>query len=135
VSDKQVYGRANMTHKNYNLKTSTGLNLLNEIDPVEFRKLVNKEKYYQWSESECSLLSREYNILDEDWQEIVRSINKRLSCPEIEELLDIASDDKGLDGNKIWFSVFAILGWVMFILLFAIKLFWRFAKGHKKIEE
>jgi hypothetical protein len=47
VQDKQVYGKANLMTKKYDLETSTGLYLLNDIDPVQFRKLVNKEKYYQ----------------------------------------------------------------------------------------
>lgn len=134
VSDKQVYGKANMTHKNYYFQTSTGLYLLNEIDPVQFRKLVNKEKYYKWSVEECELISKYYNLEDDIWKEILMSINKRLSCPEIIDNWELIMENME-EETKWWYSVFAVLGWIMFGLLFAIRLFSWLGRSHKHNED
>ena len=127
VQDKQVYGKANVSTKKYNLKTSTWLYLLNDIDPLQFRKLVNKEKYYQWSVEECDLLSDVYLDWDEKIKEIILSINKRLSCGEI---ILSPHPDSPLWGEavsfvefKSKFSVFAIIGWILFWLLLFIRIF------------
>ena len=136
VQDKQVYWKANISTEKYDLQTSTWLYLLNDIDPVQFRKLVNKEKYYQWSVEECNLLSDVYVDWDEETQKNILSINKRLSCGEIVSLSNPDSLVWG-DGNlvvefKSKFSVFAILGWILFWLLLFIKIFGYLAKWHKE---
>lgn len=122
VSDKQVYGRANTTIKEYSFSTSTWLNLLNEIDPVQFRKLVNKDKYYKWSKLECDRLKNTYIRSDENIQDIILSINKRLSCDSLENVTDadMVIEEKI---KIVEFSVFAILGWILFGLSFAIVMF------------
>ena len=133
VQDKQVYGKANIATEKYDLQTSTGLYLLNDIDPVQFRKLVNKEKYYQGSVVECDLLSNIYLDWNEEVKEIILSINKRLSCGEIEKADDInvlSMAEETNDAN--WPSVFAIIGWLLFGLLLFIKIFGYLAKWHKE---
>ena len=134
VADKQVYGKANLTHKDYFFKTSTGLYLLNDIDPVQFRKLVNKEKYYKWSLEECELINKYYNLEDDAWKEILMSINKRLSCPELMDSGELIMDNES-EEEEDGYSVFAVLGWVMFGLLFAIRFFSWLSKPHKHEEE
>lgn len=133
VSDKQVYWKANYTSKEFVLATSSGLNLLNEIDPVQFRKLVNKNKYYQWSKMECDWLSQNYVSADEGLQDVITSINKRLNCGEMtgfENFLNV--EDEDLDQNNSWFSVFSVLWWLISVLLFFVVIFrWLWAK-HKK---
>jgi hypothetical protein len=84
VHDKQVYGKSNITNKDFVFYTSTGLNLLNEIDPIQFRKLVNKEKYYQGSWLECDWLKEKYLISDQEIKDIILSINKRLNCGDLD---------------------------------------------------
>ncbi|HKL43981.1 MAG TPA: hypothetical protein VJ892_01740 [Candidatus Absconditabacterales bacterium] len=134
VADKQVYGKANLTHKDYFFKTSTGLYLLNDIDPVQFRKLVNKEKYYKGSLEECELINKYYNLEDDAGKEILMSINKRLSCPELMDSGELIMDNE-TEEDDVGYSVFAVLGWVMFGLLFAIRFFSWLSKPHKHEEE
>lgn len=118
VQDKQVYGKPNITSKTYNFKTSTGLYLLNEIDPVQFRKLVNKEKYYQWSTAECDFLKNTYSTVDSETKDIISSINKRLSCPDLTGLNDLDESKNILqEENLKWPSVFSVLWWIMLVLL------------------
>jgi len=129
VYDKQVYGKPNMTNKNFVFYTSTGLNLLNEIDPVQFRKLVNKEKYYQWSQLECDRLKENYLISDIETKDIILSINKRLSCGDLIWLDDTIVEKKSEE--KFWFSVFAVLGWLLFGLMSFILIFRWLSVDHK----
>lgn len=132
ATDKQVYGKANVTSKEYSFHTSTGLNLLNEIDPVQFRKLVNKDKYYQWSKLECDRLKDNYIKSDDEVKNIIISINKRLSCSDLDMLDDMVLDVEN-EMKVIWFSVFAVLGWFLFILLLAIGIFkWLSIDRHNK---
>lgn len=130
VYDKQVYGKPNVTNKDFVFYTSTGLNLLNEIDPVQFRKLVNKEKYYQWSQAECDWLKENYLLAEQDVKDIILSINKRLSCSDL-ALLDDTVVEKKVE-KKVWFSVFAVLGWLLFGLMSFILIFRWLSVDHKK---
>lgn len=136
VWDKQVYGKSNIINKTYNLQTSKDLYLLNDIDPVQFRKLVNKEKYYQGSLGECDLLREIYSDMEELDQELLTSIAKRLSCDNINVVdkindVDTLSGDDILDtkNNKIdyiiWenqhkISVLSVLWWSLFLFMFII---------------
>lgn len=127
VWDKQVYWKSNIINKTYNLRTSRDLYLLNDIDPVEFRKLVNKEKYYQGSLWECWLLNKLYIDLDLDDQKLLQSIAKRLSCGDITQIEDGKTVDTGvvddivledvmnIDNNKI--SILSMLGWLLFLFV------------------
>lgn len=130
VHDKQVYGKPNFTSKDYVFYTSTGLNLLNEIDPVQFRKLVNKEKYYQWSLAECDWLKQNYVISTQEIKDIILSINKRLSCDDLDWLEDVVVEEK-IEANKIWFSVFAVLWWLLFVLTSFILIFRWLSTDHR----
>lgn len=131
ASDKQVYGKANTITKIYNFQTSNELNLLNEIDPVQFRKLVNKEKYYQASSDECDLINHIYNTVEAPEKQIIHSINKRLNCGELdeEEIIDIQEENIS---PKKWISVFASIWRCLTILFWLIIIFKRFAKDSKE---
>ena len=117
VSDKQSYWKANTTTALYEFQTSDGLNLLNEIDPVEFRKLVNMDQYFKWTTEECKLLSELYSDSDQWRWELLKSINTRLDCWEMVVVEKTWSADivENIGGND-WkdFSVFAMLGWILF---------------------
>lgn len=126
VSDKQVYGKANTTKKEYSFKSSNELNLLNEIDPVQFRKLVNKEKYYQWSQAECDWLKQQFINSEESNQDTILSINKRLSCGDLDNLDKVSSLEEIED--QLWFSVFSILWRFLFRLVFFFIIFKRLSK-------
>ena len=123
VSDKQAYWKSNDTVKTYKFQTSDELKLLNEINPVEFRKIVNMSQYLKWTKDECRLLSEVYS----DWMQknldAVKSINTKLECGElvvIEKTWDVVSVNKN-DGK--YFSVFAMMGRVLFWSFFFLVAF------------
>lgn len=130
VSDKQSYWKPNTTTKLYEFQTSDTLNLLNDIDPVEFRKIVNLDKYFKWTKDECKLLSELYSqYFEENW-EILESINTKLECDELAVVervwnIDIIQEN---DDENLKFSVFSMLGWILFWSLFFAVVFWRLGK-------
>jgi len=126
VGDKQVYGKSNIINKTYNLSTSKDLYLLNDIDPVEFRKLVNKKKYYHWSLGECDLLKKMYVDLDIREQKLLQSVAKRLSCGDITQVdpVDKVLDKIDQNDEDIWWddienkiSILSMLGWMLFLFV------------------
>ena len=130
VSDKQSYWKPNITTKLYEFKTSDTLNLLNDIDPVEFRKIVNLDKYFKWTKDECKLLSELYSqYFEENW-DVLESINTKLECDELAVVervwnIDIIQEN---DDENLKFSVFSMLGWIMFWCLFFAVAFWWLGK-------
>lgn len=116
VSDKQSYWKANTSKKVYEFKTSDELNLLNEIDPVEFRKLVNMNQYFKWTVDECNLLSELYSNLDQRNWELLKSINGRLDCWELVTVEKTTVVEWEAIDESSWkdFSVFAMLWWILF---------------------
>lgn len=115
VSDKQSYWRPNTTTKVYEFQTSDELNLLNEINPVEFRKIVNMNKYLKWTDDECGFLSKVYSEWNQENLRILKSINGKLGCDEftvVEKTWDVNIVD--IDDNSKDISVFAALGWILF---------------------
>ena len=130
VSDKQSYWKPNITTKLYEFQTSDNLNLLNDINPVEFRKIVNLDKYFKWTKDECKLLSELYSqYFEENW-DVLESINTKLECDElavVERVWDIDIIQEN-DGENLKFSVFSMLGWIMFWCLFFAVAFWWLGK-------
>lgn len=115
VSDKQSYWKPNITSKIYKFQTSDELNLLNEIDPVEFRKIVDMNTYLKWTKDECELLSKIYsNGYESNWN-ILKSINDKLRCGDL-HLVEITWNISVLETLDSWdnFSVFAMLGRILF---------------------
>ncbi len=132
VSDKQSYGKPNTTTKIYEFQTSDELNLLNDIDPVQFRKIANMGKSLRWTSGECQLLSEMYLNLENDSQSILETINDKLDCGEMEIVKDTWNLEnlENLEENNIWkdFSVFGMLGWILFGNLALFMVFWRLKK-------
>ena len=130
VSDKQSYWKPNTTTKIYKFETSDEMNLLNKINPVEFRKIVNMNNYIKWSNQECSLLSEIYSNFDQDDWEILESINKKLDCWELvfsEKNNSNMWEDIVINNWKD-FSVFAMIGWILFGSLVLFMVFSRLRK-------
>ena len=119
VSDKQSYWKPNITLKTYEFKTSDELNLLNEINPVEFRKIVNMNKYLKWTTEECGLLSEVYSLWNEEDLDVLKSINSKLRCEEL-SIVQKIWEEKITENSANWkgFSVFAMIWWVLFWSLF-----------------
>jgi len=118
VADKQSYWKPNITTKTYKFYTSSGLNLLNEISPTEYRKIVNMDKYLKWTKDECWLLSEVYSDLNQIDVDTLESINSKLWCEDLvfhvktwDNLVDERDDEND-------FSVFAMIGWLLFWSLF-----------------
>ena len=123
VSDRQAYGKPNTTTKIYKFQTSDELNLLNKINPVEFRKIVNMNNYLRWTSDECKFLSKLYSNWNEENQKVLGSINDKLGC----EKLSISEDFENItviqDNNVNNISVFAMLGWILFGSLVSFMVF------------
>ena len=130
VSDKQVYWGANTVTKTYYFETMDEMYLLNKIDPIEFRMLVNSQKYYKWTKQECDFLADAYSLSQHEWNaekwEIILSVNKRISCPDIQKGTwnYLAEDTRSL-------SLFSVLGWTLFVCSFLIAVLLA-CKGIKK---
>ena len=130
VSDKQSYGKPNTTTKTYKFQTSDELKFLNEINPVDFRKIVNMNKYLRWTSDECSLLSEVYSEYYEKYWEELESINNKLWCEElvvIEKTWDEAVIQE-IDNDNSKISVFAMFGWILCGSLFFAMVFGRLGK-------
>ena len=131
VSDKQSYWKPNTTMKIYEFQTSDELNLLNEIDPVEFRKLVNMDQYFKWTVDECELLADLYLNSDQTNWEILESINSRLDCSSLENVEKVGQVNvvENMENNdKNFLSVFAMLWRILFGSLALFMIFWRLKK-------
>ena len=130
VSDKQSYGKPNTTTKTYNFETSDEFNLLNDINPVEFRKLVNMWKYLKWTEEECTFLSYVYTKYNGENSDVFGSINNKIGCWKLSFQEDVLeADDTNLNNDSSKFSVFAMLGWVLFgSLLVSVVFGWLWKK-------
>jgi hypothetical protein len=130
VSDKQVYGGANTVTKTYNFETMDEVYLLNKIDPLEFRKLVNSQKYYKWTKQECDFLVDAYLLSQRNWDvkqwDIILSINKRISCPDIQK----GTWDYLVEDTKT-LSLFSVLGWTLFACSFLMVILMA-CRGRKK---
>ena len=118
LADKQSYWKPNTTTKTYKFYTSSGLNLLNEISPTEYRKIVNMNKYLKWTKDECWLLSEVYSDLNQIDVDTLESINSKLWCEDLvfhvktwDNLVDERDDEND-------FSVFAMIGRLLFWSLF-----------------
>lgn len=130
VSDKQSYGKSNTTTKTYEFKTSSELKLLNDVNPVEFRKIVNMGKYLKWTEEECNILSYAYSKYNWENSDAFKSINDKIWCWELSFQENVWNDDVvDVKNNNVKFSVFAMLGRVLFwSLLLSVIFGWLWKK-------
>ena len=92
---------------------------MNEINPVEFRKIVNMNKYLKWTTEECGLLSEVYSLWNEEDLDVLKSINSKLRCEEL-SIVQKIWEEKITENSANWkgFSVFAMIWWVLFWSLF-----------------
>ena len=114
VSDRQVYGWANIITKTFYLETPNEIYFLNNIDPLEYREIVNNISFNRWESKDCEYLTQIYLKSLHDWDAaqklIIENINEKLKCPEFNE-----NDLMNIDNQwKNDLSVFAILWWILF---------------------
>ena len=75
------------------------------------------DQYFKWTADECDLLAELYADSDQWKWELLKSINSRLDCWEMvivektwnADIIENIDEDNWKD-----FSVFAMLGWVLF---------------------
>ena len=126
VSDKQSYWKANTTTKVYDFQTSDELKFLNDINPVDFRKIVNMEKYLKWTVDECEFLSKIYSQYYEEYWDEIKSVNNKLWCEDLVLLEDFEEENVVIVDTETnsKFSVFAMLWWILFGSLALFMIFW-----------
>lgn len=145
ISDKQKYWWANTKKQSFEVKTSSWLLLEDYIDPFRFREISQWYESYRWTQNECWLVWNIY--IQESWtkKNLSKSILKKLWCPIPTESIELKDNNENLQKNVIipqketrknYFSVFAILWRVLFLITFILKLHYRYwASKHKKIIE
>lgn len=128
VSDKQAYGKPNMTRKTYEFHTSDELKFLDDISAVDFRKIVNMDKYLKWTDSECKFLSVMYsNYIEQYWEEL-KSINSKIWCDDLVFVEKNWDENTAEDNNWKGFSLFAMIGRILSGSLFFAVIFGRLGK-------
>ncbi len=127
VTDQQIYGGANKAESAFSFQTATWMSLKDGIDPTQFRLMTKDAAKIFASNDECSLLdglSQSTNLSSQQW---LRSILTKLGC-NTEITANIASwvNDHGVaineKNNSGFVSVFALIGWVLFLITFGLKL-------------
>jgi hypothetical protein len=140
VGDLQSYGGANFTEKSFNFKTTTGLKLLDAIDPMTLRMFARDAAKIAGTPEECALLQNFYTRSDASFQAGLSSVLEKMSCP-----LTMTAEDESLFNathnaatekaqNMTFVSVFAALGRILFVIALVLKFHYMASyKKHKKL--
>jgi len=143
ITDQQSYWWANKTESIYNFKTATGMILNKNITPIIFRRLAQEADKISASVDECELLADFYTTSDIKYQKELKSILQKVGC-------NLSSIDTSLLENETAIvpemntqqkqyrniSVFATLGWILFFIVFTLKIHYLLAyRKHKNISE
>lgn len=141
IADKQSYGWANKTESMYTFQTATGIVFNKNITPLMFRRISQEAGKISASVDECSLLSDFYSTSEVKYQRELKSLIQKVWC-------DLAPLDTSLLGTEENIlpemntqqkqyrniSVFATLGWVLFLIAFTLKIHYLIGyKKHKKL--
>lgn len=139
VTDKQSYGWANTTDTTYVFQSATGMLLNKNISPMMFRQIVQEAGKISASTGECLLLANFYGTSAIKYQQHIKSIIQKLWCdltsldPALLASGDISSIDTSSDDHHKKVSVFATIWWLLFFVVFGLKIHYLFAyKKHKK---
>jgi len=134
VADKQKYGWANKVKEDFFFRTATGIVLSTDINPNMMRLFKQKKQSIYASDTECALLNQIYSDADSYYQYQLKNLMKKLECKLDLTSLVMVPDDKELNVENIenkqdttilmkwWFSVFAIVWWLFFIVTLFLKL-------------
>lgn len=143
LADKQSYGWANKTESTYSFQTATWIVFNKNVTPTMFRRITQEAGKISASVDECSLLSDFYSTSEVNYQRELKSIIQKVWC-------DLAPLDTTLLGAKENIlpkmnteqkqyrniSVFASLGWILFLIAFTLKIHYLLGyKKHKNINE
>lgn len=143
IADKQIYGGANKIESTYTFQTATGMSLNKWISPMIFRSMAQWAEKISASEDECILLAGLYKNAGISSQQPLKSIIQKAGCSlaTIDSSLIAADKDdtsKTTPQQKQYrnISVFATLGWLLFIIAFTLKMHYLLSyRRHKKLSE
>lgn len=141
IDDKQIYGGANHTENVFNFTSATGMLLQNTLTPMMFRQIVQKAQKIAANSGECMLLGARYPTLSPMDQFTLKSLLQKIGCDL--GLLDTAElfswtpwDTDHRWSFASWFSVFATLWWILFLITFSLKIHYVIAyRKHKKMHK
>lgn len=140
ITDNQSYGWANKTESIYTFQSATGMALNKEIGPMMFRRIAQEAEQIGASIDECELLANLYTKADLGYQKGLKSIIQKLGCSLTSldtSLLEANEEDEETNTEQQPhrnISVFGTLGWILFFIVFALKMYYLLSyKKHKKL--
>ena len=148
VSDLQDFGGPNRVEEEFKFFSASGMYLLSEVNPNMLRLFKQKTQSFRASASECALLNQLYVETDDLHKYTLMSIMEKFTCPidmdyiasyvAVDDVEEIVVEEKPvLRVNS--FSVFAVIGWILFLITLFLKLHYfhgykKYKKYHKKNE-
>ncbi len=133
IADKQVYGGANETKKVFTFRTSTGVLFDQNLTPAMLRTALSKLSSIYASPEECSGLIQNI-IVSKDLSQIntIGLLAQKMWCPFDGQTIakTIVDNTKKAKAEPNFISVFALLGWLLFVISFFLKLHYM-ASSHK----
>jgi len=124
VSDLQRYGGANTMKKHFVINTAKWVQLDSGITPLQLQKQAREIESGRWDLQECILLQSMVGLMNEGNQDMINNVFEKLDCEMV--IANVDSEHLAAQGvtiiQKQWISIFAITGWVLFILTLILKL-------------
>lgn len=139
VADAQSYGGPNTTDKMFKFKTTTGLVLLDNIDPMTLRLFARDASKMAGTAEECTLLQNFFARSDASFQAGLTPILEKMSCTlqaDSDDTLIAQTHTAAPEKTKSLTSVsiFAALGWILFVIALVLKFHYMASyKKHKKL--
>ncbi len=140
VTDKQSYGWSNKAQSTYSFHSATGMALNKDINPMLFRQISQEATKISASPKECAILADWYSTAELPYQKNISSIIQKVWCDlaSVDAALLAYENDTptGMNNQEKQYrnlSVFATLGWILFLLAFTLKMHYLFScRKHKQ---
>jgi len=133
IADKQVYGWANETKKIFNFKTATWVLFDQNLTPAMLRAALDKISTVLASPEECSGMIASF-ITSKDLSQLwaMSSLAQKMWCAFDQKAVaqTIQDNIQKKHTEPTFISVFALTGWILFVLSFFLKLHY-IASSHK----
>lgn len=137
VSDKQQYWWANTSKKTFNFITHNGIVFENALTPTMYRNLIGKANAIYATAEECAALAfLGTNALTIQFPfDPLESLSKKINCPfDKNEIISAVEKNKSTVKSTVFISVFSVLGRVLFVIAFILKLHYLVSyKKHKRL--
>ncbi len=138
IADKQVYGWINETKKVFTFKTATGVLFDQNLTPAMLRAVLDKTAAIFATPGECSGMIASF-IAGNDISQIttINSIAQKMWCTfDAKVITKIIQNNQKEHKWSNFISVFAITGWVLFVITFFLKLHYiASTRKHRKLAE